>query len=384
MRIGILTLPLNTNYGGILQAYALQTVLERMGHEVVVFQNNYNGIRNFPIYKLPFLWTKRFIRNCVKGNTMPVFFEMKRKSELSIVTQHTARFINSYIHSYHVESISEISSSDVDAIVVGSDQIWRRSYFRRIWNTGIEDAYLDFISDNKIKRIAYAVSFGKDVWDYSKRETEKCKDLVRLFNAISVREDTAVGLCLNNLGVKVQHVLDPTMLLSRQDYINLINKAEIQPSDGSLFAYILDKTPEKISFINSIAAKKGMKPFFIDYLSMDFSKPVGQRVVPPVESWLRGFYDAKLVITDSFHGCVFSIIFGRPFIAIGNARRGIARFKSLLRMFDAEDCLITDINSDTFIKLPDISDDIEKNLQNLRRKSYSFLTQALIDNNMAI
>ena len=154
MRIGILTLPLNTNYGGILQAYSLQTVLERMGHEVVVFQNDYDGIRRYPVYKMFLIMGKRFLRNCIKGKTIPVFMEWKRKRELPIVTQYTQSFIDNHIHTYHVNSFDDIHSVDFDVIVVGSDQIWRRDYFRRIWKSEMPNADLKFMSSASIKRIA--------------------------------------------------------------------------------------------------------------------------------------------------------------------------------------------------------------------------------------
>ena len=377
MRIGILTLPLHTNYGGILQSYALQTILERMGHEVVVFQNDYDGIRRFPIGKMFLIWGKRFLRNCIKGKSIPVFMEWKRKRELSVVTQNTHRFINRYIHTYHINGLDEIQSEDFDAIVVGSDQIWRRDYFRRIWKSEITNAYLDFLGAAPIKRIAYAVSFGKDIWNYSEEETEKCRILARKFDAISVREDTAISLCSDNLDVKVEHVLDPTMLLSRQDYIDLIQNAGIPPHSGSLFAYILDKTPEKIRFVNSIAVNRKMEPYFIDYLSTDFSKPIEQRIVPPVESWLRGFYDAELVVTDSFHGCVFSIIFGKPFIAIGNATRGMSRFNSLFKMFALENHMVMDVNVDISKRSYNLSKVLESRVADLQMKSRCFLESVL-------
>lgn len=120
-----------------------------------------------------------------------------------------------------------------------------------------------------------------------------------------------------------------------------------------------------------------MEPYFIDYLSVDFSKPIEQRIVPPVESWLRGFYDAKLVITDSFHGCVFSIIFGKPFIAIGNANRGLSRFTSLQKMIGAENHLVTKMTSEMYNNSFDVSKESDIILFNLKQKSYNFLTQAL-------
>jgi len=377
MKIGILTLPLHTNYGGILQVYALQTVLERMGHEVVVFQNDYDGIRRFPIYKMFMIWGKRFLRNCIKGKTIPVFMEWKRKCELPIVTQHTHGFIKKYIHTCLVKSLDDIHSAEFDAIVVGSDQIWRRDYFRRMWKSEMMNAYLGFLSSSPVKRIAYAVSFGKDIWDYSEEETERCRVLAGKFDAISVREDTALFLCSEYLDVNAEHVLDPTLLLSRQDYIDLVKKADTPPSSGSLFAYVLDKTPAKMNFINLIAKNRRMKPYFIDYISMDFSKPIEQRIVPPVESWLRGFYDAELVITDSFHGCVFSIIFGKPFIAFGNENRGMSRFSSLLKMFGLEDHLVVNVNDDFTNKSFGIHGDLSIHLSALQEKSRRFLIQAL-------
>lgn len=380
MKVGILTLPLHTNYGGILQAYALQTVLERMGHEVVVLQNGYDGIVRYPFYKMPFIWGKRFF-GFFKGRHLPVFLESRKKQELPIITQHTKEFIRTYIHTCHVSRLSEIPALGLDAIVVGSDQIWRRDYFRRIWKAEITDAYLGFMSGREIKRIAYAVSFGKKSWDYSQEETAACSALAQSFNAISVREDSAVDLCQRYLGVKAEHVLDPTLLLSRQDYIDLIQKANVSPNSGKLFAYILDKTSGKTAFVNRVAEKSRTKPYYIDCVSVDYSKPIEKRIVPPVESWLRGFLDAELVVTDSFHGCVFSIIFGKPFIAIGNVNRGLSRFESLLKMFGAENRLITDLdNCDLSELCSDDSEEREAQFRDLKRRSLDFLTQALRKN----
>lgn len=381
MKVGILTLPLHTNYGGILQAYALQTVLERMGHEVVVLHNGYNGIIRYPVYKMPFIWGKRILLDCFKGRHLPVLLERRRKRELPIVTQHTKKFISTYIHTCHVNCLDEIPALGLDAIVVGSDQIWRREYFRRIWKAEITDAYLGFMAGKEIIRVAYAVSFGKKSWDYTQEETAACSALACSFNAISVREDSAVDLCQRYLGANAEHVLDPTLLLSRQDYIDLIQKANASPNAGKLFAYILDKTAGKTAFVNRVAAETGAKPYYIDCLSSDYSKPIEKRIVPPVESWLRGFFDAEMVVTDSFHGCVFSIIFGKPFIAIGNVNRGLSRFESLLKMFGAENRLITDLdNCDLSELCSDNSEERQTKLLDLKQKSLDFLTQALRDN----
>ena len=371
MKIGILTLPLHTNYGGILQAYALQTVLERMGHDVLVFQNDYDGIRRFPASRLPFVWGIRLLRK-IQGSSLPIFLESQKRRELPIVTQNVRQFINQNIHTYKVNDLNSISVDGFDIIVVGSDQIWRRSYARRIWKTDIQNVFLQFASEWKIKRIAYAASFGIDRWDYTTNETKECASLAKKFVGISVREDTGITLCSNYLGVKAEHVLDPTMLLSKDDYIKLIEQSKVPKNEGTLFSYILDRNVEKDNFVERVALDHNMQTYSIT-LSNDYSLPVEKRIYPSVETWLRAFYDAQLVVTDSFHGCVFSIIFGKPFIALGNAKRGMSRFNSLLKMFGLEDHLVQNMNDYSSMKSYFLSEKNNERLVALRELSMNFL-----------
>lgn len=375
MKIGILTLPLHTNYGGILQAFALQTVLERMGHEVVVFQNDYDGIRRFPTKRLPLIYGKRFLRR-ILGSSNPVFLERQKKKELPVVNQHVQEFINNHIHTYKVDCLNNIHDEEFDAIVVGSDQIWRRCYTRRIWKTDIQDAFLRFASGWDIKRVAYAASFGIDSWDYTENETIECASLARLFDGISVREDTGVKLCSKYLGVKAEHVLDPTMLLSKNDYIKLIEQAGAPKNAGNLFSYILDRNTSKDKFVDQVAHTCKMEPYSIT-LSADYSQPLETRIKPSVETWLRAFYDAELVVTDSFHGCVFSIIFGKPFIALGNVNRGMSRFNSLLKMFGLEDHLVQHLNDYSSMKSYSFSEKNNERLVAFQELSMNFLKKTL-------
>ena len=151
MRIGILTLPLHTNYGGILQAYALQTVLERMGHEAVVIDTP-------NVKPTPSLFTlgKRIFKRLL-GYHVGVFPERKHNQIYPVISQHTQLFVDKYIHRKVVHSPEELQESEFDAVVVGSDQVWRPKYYGKI-----ENAYLNFTKSWKIKRIAYAASFGTD------------------------------------------------------------------------------------------------------------------------------------------------------------------------------------------------------------------------------
>ena len=194
MRIAILTLPLHTNYGGILQAYALQTVLTRMGHQVEVLQAPPTFPRN-PLLK-PLIYGKRIAKKILKDWKTPIFIEQKRKKELPIIRQHTDQFIAENINLRKINSLHEISPNDYDAIIVGSDQIWRKPYFRWMWNSPMKDAYLEFTRGWDIKRIAYATSFGvDDLSEYIPDEIRQCASALQLFDSVSVREDSGVRLC---------------------------------------------------------------------------------------------------------------------------------------------------------------------------------------------
>lgn len=127
MKIGILTLPLHTNYGGILQAYALQTVLERMGHNVVVFDTP-NKVFMPPLWKLPLSLIKRTLFKCLgKGNR--IFIEHYYNRINPIICQNIQPFIDNNIKRKEIRKFTDLKSKDYDAIVVGSDQVWRAIYF---------------------------------------------------------------------------------------------------------------------------------------------------------------------------------------------------------------------------------------------------------------
>ena len=363
MRIGILTLPLHTNYGGILQAYALQTVLERLGHEVCLIEKKRKPLR-LPMWKAPLVYGKRVLRN-ISGHPYPIFYEQKVNREEPITRQNTDKFIKRYIKRRIVDDFSELKESDFDAIVVGSDQIWRPKYF----NGNIEDAYLKFAEGWNIKRIAYAASFGTDEWEYTAAQTKECARLLKQFDAVSVREASGVDLCRKHFDVEARHVLDPTMLLSAEDYIRLFEAAGTPKSPGTLLCYILDETPEKTAWINQIAKERNLVPFRINSKVEDRTAPIAERIQPPVEQWLRGFHDAEFVVTDSFHACVFSTLLHKPFFAVRNKKRGLSRFTSLLGLFGLENRLISTVAETGSLETAIQWNSIDTILNTLRQKS---------------
>ncbi|WP_439489774.1 polysaccharide pyruvyl transferase family protein [Algoriphagus sp.] len=332
-KVGILTQPLHDNYGGLLQAYALKTILEELGHTVEII--NRRKDQSSLTYK-----TKELIKKIIgKGSEFVPTDEQR-----NIISQHTKYFALTYIKNithpiYSTSGLKNISSH-YKAFVIGSDQVWRPAYSPQISNY-----YLDFVSDSSTKGIAYAASFGVDKWEYSKEDTKLCKDNIHKLNAVSVREDSGVKLCNDYLGVDAVHVVDPTLLLDRKKYIELIMRENEPKIEGELMHYVLDSDDGIESLIQMVSDKFKYKVFTCHQKknpSVENIIDINDFVYPKVTSWLNGFNSAEFVITDSFHGTIFSILFNKPFLVVANLKRGKARFDSLLKMFHLEDRLILD------------------------------------------
>ena len=335
MRIAILTIPLNANYGGILQAYALQTTLENLGgHAVMVLDNPY-------LLKMP----PKFLRPFV----------------------YLARLIGRKLGMYHGNGLKDIPKERFDAIVVGSDQIWR-PYFFHLYFGEMPDAFLRFTENWNIKRIAYAPSFGVEKWGFSEKETEESKEYIRLMDAVSCREQEGVEMCRKYLDCDtVKHVLDPTMLLTKQDYQKFVRVNE--EKTGKLLVYVMDNNEDKQKLVDAIAQERSLTPCSI--------YQAGVASPPSVEFWLQQFENAECVVTDSFHACVFSIIFGREFVVYGNQNRGLSRFTSLLKMFGLEDRLVLSFEDYQKAKITSSIADAQKKLEMLRQVSKGWLKEAL-------
>lgn len=378
-KIAILTQPLKTNYGGLLQAFALQFVLKKRGHNVLTIDIQTSDI---PLRVKIFSITKRLVLNVFCGNRglIRVWPSTNEKKQIA---QHTDRFIKENIQTtdkiFSIENDDQVKQYGFDTYIVGSDQVWRPEYSACITNY-----FLDFLSNPKynVKRIAYAASFGVDNWEYPIELSNQCAALIKNFDSISVREDSAVKLCKEHLGVDAIPVLDPTMLLSKEDYISLIEKDDIPKKAETLMTYVLDKSPQNSVIIQNVAKELDLTPFSVmpdKVFSEAGMKNIKSCVFPPVTEWLRGFMDADYVITDSFHGTVFSIIFNKPFIAIGNQDRGLTRFTSLLKLFDLEERLIlsSDELTSEIIRKPIDFIRVNTVWNNERHFAFAFLDKSL-------
>lgn len=399
MKIGILTQPLTNNYGGLLQAYALQTILERMGHEVIILNRPMPFVSN--VEKDSFVSSVlRFVKNCAKfmmrKPLTKVYHELLPHQRI-VTNRLTETFIVANHHKSPDFSTTEslvayCRKQGFDAYVVGSDQCWRPLY-----SPCLPNYFLDFTKDWNVKRLSYAASFGVDHWEYSEKETHICASLAQRFDAVSVREESGIALCKEHLGVDAIHVLDPTMLLDADDYNCLVQdlnptifsispehrvRTVIDVKDKKLFCYVLNMDAQKQAFIENVSKSKGLvsiecmpKKFRAQEV---FEKCPDECTFPPVELWLQSFRDSEMVIADSFHGTVFSIIYNKPFWVLGNPERGMARFYSLLKMFGLENRLVTIDRLDNIDF--DASIDwcaVNARREELKQKSQTFLKENL-------
>lgn len=329
MKIGILTYPLNNNYGCYLQSYALLYFLKKEGYDVEYIMRRHDK----PSWRF---YIKYAVKTLV-NNTLSLVWEspiydyewhyMLKKGG------HLFPFFEKYIvpHTEALYTSKALARACLryDIIIVGSDQVWRAGIL-----SNITDYFLCFDKKNKIIKIAYAASFGKEEPGFTTKQKKMCGKSLSRFKAVSVRE--TIGLKLiedygwNCPSAKV--VLDPTMLLSMSDYLSLVKTKERSPF---VFSYILDQTEEKMSILTKVAEKLSLDKYNIlkDLESNNFA-------YPEVEEWLTCYSSASFVVTDSFHGTVFAIIFNIPFAVIINEERGSARFDTLLDVFCLKDRIV--------------------------------------------
>jgi len=358
MKIGIVTLPLKNNYGGVLQNWALQQVLMDMGHDPITL----DAYIRYPM--------TRYLMSTILSYCYQIVGKKRafqpRPYNNRICSKFTGRFIRKHIKM--TKPMIDYTSSlvkdfNLEAIIVGSDQVWRPKYQKG----DIEDMFLRFAFDDDIIRVVYGASFGVDSWEFSEKQTSICKELIKKFDAISVREDGGRVLCDRYLNVKASHVLDPTLLIDTNRYKELCKKCTVDTSN-TIVVYCLDNFNENRERFEKIANDNNLK---LKMFTADSNISIS------VEQWLALFRDASFIVTDSFHGTIFSIIFQKPFFTIINQSRGGSRFISLLRWLGMEDRIYTD----NMIYSRDINwSDVNRRLTKLKAESWQFINDALKSN----
>lgn len=357
------------NPGAVLQAYALQTCLAGLGHDAFFLDYVFprikaRGIRNW-IGRTPY-------RTLTKLQTLWVNHIYRSYRQRHLKIEPPAYF------DYHD---LELRPPAVDTLICGSDQVWNPLIVK---NEKDQRAYLlDFGSQN-VKRIAYAVSLGTD------KLPEDCavrlKESFEAFCAVGVREIGAVEL-LARLGIQgVTWVPDPTMLLEAGDYRDLEEAVGV-PDEEYVFWYQLQGSPEKTSFCRMVvqmcARILGGSSFRAN-CTIPLMSTKHWRVHNPGQ-WLRALRKSSCVVTDSFHGVIFSILFGKPFVVIerwGESSDMNIRIQTLEQVFGFKERILTGREDE-----PTISDICRKvlrerteyaeKLDQLRAIGKSFLSKAL-------
>lgn len=319
--VAIITMHIHSNYGGCLQAYALQKTIKDLGYNCVTFN-----------YKC--------------DNMLP--------------------FINKYINTRLFDKsldYKNINKNDYDIFVVGSDQIWRNNFSKGDFpNNNIYFPFLCFTKNWNKVRFSYAASVGVEgnEWEYNEIENKQLTNILNQFNNISVREIGSVKDFKEKLNIEAYQHIDPTLLLKKEDYLNICKN--VHPKQLDVFAYILDNNTEKENSIKNFCSNKNLENLIIN--------------TNTIEEWLANFRDSKYIITNSFHGCIFAIIFNKPFICIGKSWRGNARFNSLTKLFNLK---ILDSFDDLNTKEINFNITNNKDIKFLKEKSISYLKNMLSD-----
>lgn len=306
------------NFGAILQSYALSKTINKFGYDVKVI-NYRKQISETIIDKLSVKNLNEFRINHIPY-TLPCYTD---------------------------EDLTRLNN-DFDTFIVGSDQVWNYNYLKWAFPDNIAKYFLNFVSPTK-KIISYAASFAEDNWSGNASEIEEVMQALSRFSHISVREKSGVNICKNIFKVDSNHVLDPTFLLDNDEYENIISEENVHTIDKKYILYFsLDNDLEStintnenlINFSNQnklkIVNAKGEQ---INYLGNNFIK------YHTISQWLSYIKNSDLVITDSYHGIIFSIIFKRQFIALQRDYAGNERLNSLLSLLKIKDKYLKDLNS---------------------------------------
>lgn len=365
--IHIVTHPLIGNYGGMLQAFALQRAVAGLGHSVKVCDEVPEFAKSGYFSRgRRVRWNQcKEIINIISGRLTytPAFLKYKVAKSFKIAFME-------------VSNKSEIAAGD--SFIIGSDQVWRLEYTRTY--SGAEHFFLDFATPEQRQRsIAYAASYGTDKWEGTPEETETCRALLQDFKAVSVREESGIGLCRKIFGVKALQMPDPTLLLNAGEYSNLINKSRTRrPCSRYMADYVLDSAPEIQQLLEATARQQNMyRQHLMPHVHAEKCR---DRFPMSVPQWLRCIRDSQYMITDSFHGCVFSIIFNRPFICLGNAARGSSRFDTLLKTFGLQGRMLTEPTPQAVEELISTPIDwagVNARIEDERRRGLQFLQQYL-------
>lgn len=364
MKIGIITIQKCNNFGADLQAYALGAKLRNLGYDAENIDylfykhpRHINSKREKPIFKLS-------IVNRVKELLFPIVERVRNFKHRKAMTIRAAKF--SAWTDKHLKCGSEYRSVDslyanpprYDVYMVGSDQVWNPRM-----GSNIKPYFLDFAPEGS-RCVSYASSIGAS--EIPAGAFYKFKQLLRRFSAISVREKGAADIVkAMALGVEFKHVVDPTLLLTADEWAAVGEKVDIEKK--YLLLYDLIASEETVELARKIAAEKGLEVIRI-----------GDGAYGPGE-FISLFANADFVVTNSFHGTAFSLIHAKDFYSvIPRGMTNSSRIESILKLVGAETRLIrAEEVADFAVSSPVDWTSVSSKLDAVRADSVEFLVRAV-------
>lgn len=312
MRIGIMTFWWSEdNYGQLLQCYALQKYLRDAGHEAYLIRYNFTSDLKTPIgIKLlkalnPYL-VLRHLKHRIKAK--------KLQEEVRCHNRGFDDFRKKYIHQsdilYTTYSQLKENPPEANCYIVGSDQVWNFSFITQVKNSAIIHAYMLDFGAEATKRMSYAAS-----WSMNALSTKLIKEITPLlqrFSYVSVREEKGIELCRQCGYEDAEFVCDPTFLLKADVYRNLYRSEGIQPQKQKyLLLYMLNNECDfDIQKVYDFAQERGLQ---VVYVTGNGVLDKREKCFATIPQWLCLVDNAEYVVTNSFHCCVFSSLFGKQF-----------------------------------------------------------------------
>lgn len=316
VKVATLTFHVAHNYGAMLQAYALEKAINRLGYDCCVLDyrfpyiDRWNGIRTRKdLCKLHgyALGTMKYVSRCAKGYYKKANAREARKKFNSFM--HNEMKLSRKIYET-ADSLSE--GQDYDVIVLGSDQIWNPDLTGGV----AKEFYGCFFDTKSTKVISYAASSGTDILD-RRVETEIPEFLSRL-DAIGVREEGLTDYIKTKHNLHAQTVIDPVFLLSKQEWNCLANKSRVRKKEPYLLIYAFQTSDYVYRIAKRIAEQRGLKLISICYEKKDDLSGVTQLTDCGPLDFVSYIKNADYICTTSFHGMAFSIIFEKNFYCVGH------------------------------------------------------------------
>lgn len=323
MKIGILTFHNAVNYGAVLQAYALKKFLEENDNEVEIINYKSEFIEN--VYNKPF--SKNYSLKSKIKNIMTWNIQLKRNKKFEEFARNFLEINNTDV----VNKIMESIEKKYDKIIVGSDQVWST-----LCTNNDTTYYLDFVSDSS-KKISYAASFG--IVDENYYENKEIKKLLSEFSKVSVRENIGLEIYKKMTNKSAITCVDPTFLLSKNEWTKELPKINVP---NYLLVYSLGMDDYIVEYAKKIAATKSLNIIYFTLNNLFTIKNRKKVIIGSPMEFLSYIEKADFIVTNSFHGTAFSIIFNKEFIVVknNNKKHDNSRLENIINLLNLNDRLV--------------------------------------------